>query len=129
MDTKELNINRLCDDLSNYDEIAIQNWKKTSSLLWSHWMPFVYKGGLKNYKIPTDPSRCRKQEFFNSLPSGEGTSICKSLYSNEVVKLTIQIADPNVMEIQKDVSVTFPDMLGIVGELFCNNAQGPGARF
>ena len=78
-------------------------------------MPFVLKDGLKNYKIPTE--RCRGQDFFNSLPAEDGQSICKSLYSNEVVKLTIQIADPNVMEIQKDVSVTFPDMLGIVGKM------------
>ena len=84
-------------------------------------MPFVLHGGLTNYKIPTD--RCTEQDFVYSLPNGEGRSICKSLYSNEVVKLTIQITDPSVMVIEKDVSATFTDMLGIIGKFVCEKVM------
>ena len=55
--------------------------------------------------------------FTNGILNEERKSLCKSIYANEVVKLTIQITDPSVMVIEKDVSATFTDMLGIVGKL------------
>ena len=53
--------------------------------------------------------------FANNLPLEGREAECKSIYANEMVKLTVQIADPYVMVIEKDVSATFSDMLGIVG--------------
>lgn len=49
--------------------------------------------------------------------SNEADSLCKSRYAEEVVKLTVQIAEPTVMMIQKDVSATFTDHLGTIGEI------------
>ena len=115
MDTKELNVNYLCKTWP-FNVRALLNWKKTNSLLWSHWAKFVDDGGLRNYNLPAE--RCDRQEFNNGLPEEERESVCKSIYSNEVVKLTVQIADPYVMVIEKDVSATFSDMLGIVGKFF-----------
>ena len=43
-------------------------------------------------------------------------SVCKSKYENEVVKLNVQIADPSVMVVEKAVSSTFADHLGVVGK-------------
>ena len=86
-------------------------------------MKFVSSNGLKDYILPSGRSgRCWKQYFFHNLPKEEGESVCKSLYSNEVVKLTVQIVDPYVTEIEKDVSATFSDMLGIIGKIcvHCN---------
>ena len=54
-----------------------------------------------------------------NLQKAERESVCKSIYANEMVKLTVQIEGPFVMVIEKDVSATFSDMLGIVGKLFC----------
>ena len=39
----------------------------------------------------------------------------RSKYENEVVKLTIQIDEPTMMMIEKDVSASFTDRLGVVG--------------
>ena len=39
----------------------------------------------------------------------------RSRYENEVVKLTIQIDEPTMMMIEKDVSASFSDRLGVVG--------------
>ena len=41
--------------------------------------------------------------------------VCEEKYAKEVVKLTIQIVDPSVKVIEKDVSATFNDKLGVVG--------------
>ena len=119
MDTKELNVNRLCEKWEN-DDMVMPNWMKTNSLLWSYWMRFMVtpNEGLKDYNLPS--SRCNHKDgthFSHNLPRDEGESLCKSLYSNEVVKLTVQIADPYVMVIEKDVSATFTDKLGIVGRI------------
>ena len=70
---------------------------------------------MRNYIPPTD--RCSGQTFNYNLPGEETDSVCQSIFANEVVKLTVQIADPSVMVIEKDVSATFSDMLGIVGKL------------
>ena len=42
--------------------------------------------------------------------------VCKSRYKNDVVKLTLQIAQPTVVKIEKDVSASFTDIIGVVGE-------------
>ena len=41
----------------------------------------------------------------------------RSKYENEVVKLTIQIDEPTMMMIEKDVSASFSDRLGVVGKI------------
>ena len=49
------------------------------------------------------------------LPPEDARVVCEEKYANEVVKLTIQIVDPNIKMIEKDVSATFNDKLGVVG--------------
>ena len=43
--------------------------------------------------------------------------LTRSKYENEVVKLTIQIDEPTMMMIEKDVSASFTDRLGVVGTI------------
>ena len=114
VDTKELNVKHLCKTWPFYDTV-LSNWKKTNSPMWSHWAKFVEDGGLRTYTLPSE--RCNRQLFRYSLPEEEKESVCQSIYANEVVKLTVQIADPFVMVIEKDISATFSDMLGIVGKI------------
>ena len=44
------------------------------------------------------------------------TQICVSIFKNDIAKLILEIAQPRVVEVQKDRRVTFPDMLGTIGE-------------
>ena len=44
------------------------------------------------------------------------TTLNRSRYENDVVKLTIQIDEPTMMMIEKDVSASFSDRLGVVGK-------------
>ena len=49
------------------------------------------------------------------LPTDEAIRVCKHRYKNEIAKLTIQISDPTVTKIMKDVKMSFSGMLGVVG--------------
>ena len=42
--------------------------------------------------------------------------ICATTFENDIAKLTLEIADPRMLEVVKDKRVTFADMLGTVGE-------------
>ena len=44
------------------------------------------------------------------------TQICVSIFENDIAQLILEIAQPRVIEVQKDRRVTFPDMLGTIGK-------------
>ena len=46
--------------------------------------------------------------------------ICETTFENDIAKLTLEIADPRMLEVVKDKRVTFADMLGTVGEAELN---------
>ena len=50
------------------------------------------------------------------LPEKEVTKVCRQRYKNEVVKVTVQIAEPEAMQLKMDVSIKPADALGIVGK-------------
>ena len=126
MDTKDLNVDYLCSPPNQYDNGAdrvLKDWLNTNSPLWSYWGKLFqnqYSEGLKGYSLPK--TRCTPDEiplrFSHGLPWDAADSVCKSRYSEEVVKLAVQIAEPTVMTIEKDVSATFTDQLGTIGN--CN---------
>ena len=114
---------------------VLQYWRQTNSPFWGYWAKLFNNYGLKkhNYILPSE--RCGKgiadygilyakeqrnfrTEFFFGLPEDEVKAVCRSIYANEMVKLTLQIADPTVMVIEKDVSATFTDQLGVVGKKY-----------
>ena len=58
------------------------------------------------------------QDIRYGLPDKEVESMCKQMYKNDVVKVSLQIGDPEAMQLKMDVAVTFADALGIVGKIF-----------
>ena len=44
------------------------------------------------------------------------TLICEMIFENDVARLILEIADENVLQVEKDVSVTFFEMLGTIGK-------------
>ena len=118
MDSQDLNVKKLCENRAwQNDHRVMSMWKKTNSPLWSHWANIFFGDDLQNYDLP--PERCSAYSnwFHYNLPTDKGEAVCKSLYAKKVVKLTVQITDPYVMVIEKDVSATFSDMLGIIGNI------------
>ena len=89
---------------------------------------FQNEDNMRDFILPK--YRCSSKPALNSfkfglpavpLHSNEADSLCKSRYADEVVKLTVQIADPTVMMIEKDISATFTDQLGVIGKTKIDN--------
>ena len=55
------------------------------------------------------------QDIRYGLPDLEVAKVCKQMYKNEVVKVTLQIGEPEAMQLKMDVSIKPADALGIVG--------------
>ncbi len=42
--------------------------------------------------------------------------MCRAAFEMQIAQVTIEIGKPRVVEIVKDIKVTFPDMLGTIGK-------------
>jgi hypothetical protein len=51
----------------------------------------------------------------DGLNVGDAEKICAATFKNEIAQLTLEIASPRVLEVIHVVRVTFPDMLGTIG--------------
>ncbi len=41
--------------------------------------------------------------------------VCKERYRNDLAKVTVEVAAPDVMRIEKDIKASFSDQLGVIG--------------
>ena len=64
----------------------------------------------------------RREDFINNetylyggLPMEQAIRACKKMYTYELAKITVEISEPVVMTVQKRISSTFPEQLGVVG--------------
>ena len=103
-----------------YANMILNDWVKTNSPFWNYWGQMIFDEvefstteEFKNYKMPT--GRIYGEFFEYGLPMEDATRVCEARFAKEIVKLTIQIVDPTVMVIEKDVRATFTDKLGVVG--------------
>jgi hypothetical protein len=87
-------------------KIALNLWRSTGSIL--TWIHKQFLNGA-TYVITSD-------EVEDGLNVGLSKSICASTFKNDIAHMTIDIVSPRVLEVQRDVKVTFPDMLGTIGK-------------
>ena len=67
----------------------------------------------------------RGPEITYGLPKEEVQSVCTKMYKNDIVKITLQISEPEaqLQELVKDVRVSFADALGLVGKEMLSHAS------
>ncbi len=116
----QLNPDELCDRHSGWDtvEMAMNDWLRTNSPL-SYWHRAINEFNFYK-RSATDVF---SDHFLNAqhvnisfgLPTGEALDVCKLRYKYDIAKLTIQIMEPKVMVVKKDVKTTFADQLGVIG--------------
>jgi hypothetical protein len=56
----------------------------------------------------------------DGLNVGTAEKICVNTFKNDIAHMTLEIASPRVLEVVRDKRVTFPDMLGTVGNITPN---------
>ena len=118
----DLDVEALC-DFNNEEskesiDLALREWQRTNSPI-THWYNMVarylnlgdtfYNPALFNVK-PSD-----RWTFYYGLPKEDAKEMCKTVYKETIAKVTIEILDPMVLQIKKDVSSTFTSRLGVVG--------------
>ena len=64
----------------------------------------VYEEPLDHYK------------FYYGLPQKHAEAMCKTVYKQDIAKVTLEILDPNVLRIKKDLKTTFASRLGVFGK-------------
>ena len=102
-------------------DLALGEWERTNSPV-THWYNMVDR-----YLNLGDPFY--NPDFFNVEPSDRWTfsyglpiedakQMCKTVYKETIAKVTIEILDPMVLQIKKDVRTSFTDRLDVVGMTF-----------
>ncbi len=90
---------------------VLEDWQKTNSQL-SHWqrklsaLKAQYELDVKNINEGMEYGLPRMRDV---------VEMCESIYKHEVAKVSIEITDPAVLEIRKDIRVHFSDQLGVIG--------------
>jgi hypothetical protein len=81
-------------------------WKSTGNVL-----SWLYK--LSSTDAPFVITSTKEN---NGLNVGTADHICAETFQNDIAHITLSIADPTVLEVVKDVKLSFPDMLGTIGK-------------
>ena len=91
--------------------MALELWKATGNE-----ETFFHSLSLEEQTLTT--SYKGLVEFDNDLGIQKelATRICKMMFKNDMARLVLEIADPRMLKVQKDKSVTFAGMLGTIGK-------------
>ena len=117
-----LDVDTLCDfrneDSVNSIHMALDEWEKVNSPLayWYNWvdrflnMSSPHYNPMEGYEDPSD-----SYHFFYGLPQKQAEEICRATYKQNIAKVTLEILDPRVVRMKKDLKVTFSSQLGVFG--------------
>jgi hypothetical protein len=113
VDTLDLNLDELCDEEGDwkYINFAMKFWERANS-------PLTFR--LKTISDARQTLSEWEQKnsytnFSNGLPTTEAVEVCRDVFKNSIAKLIVQMANRDVMQIKKDIKVTFADQLGTIG--------------
>ena len=107
-------------DLCEKSTIASGNnffnrWGQTHSPFFAHWVPQLMNLGNERIFIRPEDVYNNQTYLYNGLPLDQAVKACRDMYTYELAKVTLQISDPVVMTVEKRVSSTFAEQLGVVG--------------
>ena len=117
----DLDVEALCDFDNEGDTVglALDEWESTNSpiVYWYNMVERYMDMGKRTFNpdfFNTKPSS-DLPTFAYGLPLEDAKTMCKTVYKENIAKVTLEILDPKVLQIKKDVSATFTDRLGVVG--------------
>ncbi len=98
--------------------MAVSDWQETSSPV-QYWNEEMTDANYDKRAGSLDLGNALEMATNMSygLRTKEALRVCRRRYRNDIARLTVQIADPDVMQIKRDVKMTFPDLVGVVGGL------------
>ena len=103
--------------------MALQEWVSTNSPL-VYWYNMVLRY-LDAGKATFKPSffnmegmwatERKPAKFLYGLPLKDAKKMCKTFYKESIAKVTLEILQPMVLQVKKDVRATFTERLGVAG--------------
>ena len=96
----------------------MSDWERTRSPLASHWhrkLDPESSSAAAPYELAGGHLGGGDVNISYGLPTEEALEVCRRRYRFDVAKLTVEIAEPDVTEIVKDIRVSFADQLGVIG--------------
>ena len=122
MDSKVLDLDALCRSEEGIDRV-MKHWQDTHSPLvyWTREMvlKMVENDGNKDDELleeAVNKDYVYGVPFKYGLPKLEVDKVCRKMYQNDVVKLTLQISAPKTTQMSKHYTTSFGEQLGVIGK-------------
>ena len=94
----------------------LDRMENTRSQFYANWANELYNMETGKIFLRRGDFIYNETYLYGSLPLEQAIRACKNMYTYELAKVTIEISDPVVMTVQKRMSSTFPEQLGVVGK-------------
>ena len=91
--------------------MALELWRATGNE-----ESFFHSLSLAKETITTSYEGLSEYDKEMGIQKELATQICKMVFQNDIAKLTLEIAEPRMLKVEKDKSVTFAGMLGTIGK-------------
>ena len=91
--------------------MALDLWKATGNE-----ETFFHSLSLEKETITTSQKGLEEFDLDLGIQRELATRICKMIFKNDMTRLTLEIAEPRMLKVQKDRSVSFAGMLGTIGK-------------
>ncbi len=123
MNTRALDADDLCNlygDKTGFD-MVMSHWRRTHSPLvhlFKELDPHKYQARQSFQRLSDQllwTKATPQNHYLHGLPPTEALRVCREMLRLGVDKLTVQINDPDVIEMRRRIKVGFVDQLGVVG--------------
>ena len=111
VNTEPLDYETLC-SADSTGKIAIETWRKQNSPL-TYWAHRIEDNHIDLKYVEGQGSPM----FHNGVEQAYAKDLCKDIYKNNIAKLVLKIGSPSATKIQRDVSITFAEQLGVFGKI------------
>ena len=100
----------VCEHENLHFQMAVDLWRATGNE-----ETFFHSLSLAKQAITTSYEGLSELDKKLGIQRELATEICKMVFQNDFAKLTLEIAEPRMLKVEKDKSVTFAGMLGTIG--------------
>ncbi len=73
------------------------------------------EAGLREVVLTKDELNAHPINISYGLPTPEAGMVCRTRFTRDVAKVTLEVADPEVLLVVKDVKASFTAKVGVVG--------------
>ena len=114
-----LDVDTLCNTYTNREtfDLALSDWERTHSAAAHFHRALNSHNYLARYEAMELPhsEMSGHATIGHGLPAAEADRICREAFSLDLARVSVQIADPKVTKIVKDVKISFYDQVGVLG--------------